>query len=96
MTEFLRERNPFEYRDTLCNIATGVHAQANVNADNAKQLGEVIMQRMVGANISQKERSSSLASKHAVKVDGEVIQIDPQLLFQRLTVAGNSDLERAL
>ena len=101
VTEFLRERNPFEYRDTLCNIATGVHAQANVNADNAKQLGEVIMQRMVGANISQfsfkrKDQAVTLASKHAVKVDGEAIQIDPQLLFQRLTVAGNSDLESAL
>ena len=31
-----------------------------------------------------------LDCKSSVKVDGDVIQIDPQLLFQRLTLVANS------
>ena len=37
-----------------------------------------------------------LASKSALKVDGESIQVDTQLLFQRLVTAGKTDLEQAL
>ena len=32
----------------------------------------------------------TLNSKSSVKVDGDVIQIDPQLLFQRLTLVAKS------
>ena len=39
----------------------------------------------------------TLGTKNYVKVDGESIQIDPQLLFQRLIVAANAtDLKTAL
>ena len=39
---------------------------------------------------------STLASKSTIKVDGEAIQVDSQLLFQRLTMAGKSNLEEAM
>ena len=53
VSEYLRERNPFQYEKDLCNIATGVHAYASVNADEAKTVGENIMQKMNGIAISQ-------------------------------------------
>ena len=37
-----------------------------------------------------------MASKSALKVDGESIQVDTQLFFQRLVTAGKTDLEQAL
>ena len=37
-----------------------------------------------------------MASKSALKVDGESIQVDTQLLFQRLVTAEKTDLEQAL
>ena len=37
-----------------------------------------------------------MATKGAVKVDGESIQVDTQLLFQRLVIAAKTDLESAL
>ena len=37
----------------------------------------------------------TLASKSAVKVDGEPYQFDPQVLFQRLALAGYGNIEDA-
>ena len=37
----------------LCNIADGVHAQASVNVDNAKEVGEMIVASMVGKSLSE-------------------------------------------
>ena len=99
--EFFRDRNPFENIDTLCNIANGVHASAAVNADSAKEVGEAIITKMTGARISdhsfkRKDQAVTLATKMTVNVSGEAIQVDPHLLFQRLTMAGSADLEIAL
>ena len=56
---------------------------------------------MVGAtaadfSFKRKDQAVTMASKSAVKVGGEVVQVDPQLLFQRLTIAGKSNLEEAM
>ena len=85
----------------LYNIANGVHAQASVNVEKAKTIGETIIEKMIGVKVSdysfkRKDQAVTLASKAAVKVDGESIQVDPMLLFQRLTLAAKSDLENAL
>ena len=76
--QFLKERNPFDFGDALCNIANGVHAHTSVNADNAQAVGESIMEKMVGVKVSdysfkRKEQVITLASKAAVTVDGEPI-----------------------
>ena len=101
VADFIQERNPFEYGDTFCNIATGVHAHPSVNVENAKALGDSILERMVGQKLSEytfkrKEQAVTLATKGAVKIDGESIQVDTQLLFQRLVIAAKTDLESAL
>ena len=51
---------------------------------------------MIGKNIftcsfSRKDMSITMASKSSVKVGGEDVQIDPNLLFQRLAALSNGE-----
>ena len=101
VSEFLTERNPFDYGDTYCNVSNGVHAHPSVNAENAKAIGESIIEKMVGVKLSdmsfkKKDQAITMATKAAIKVDGESVQVDTQLLFQRLVIAAKTDLEHAL
>ena len=99
--KFFEHQNPFEYGEILCNISNGVHAHVSVNVDNAEDVGNSIIAKMVGTSADQfsfkrKDQVITLATKSSLKIDGETVQIDPQLLFQRLTIAGKSDLEDAM
>ena len=56
---------------------------------------------MVGEKLSnysfkKKDQAVTMATKGAVKVDGESIQVDTQLLFQQLIITAKTDLESAL
>ena len=56
---------------------------------------------MVGEKLSnysfkKKDQAVTMATKGAVKVDGESIQVDTQLLFQQLVITAKTDLESAL
>ena len=76
-----------------------MHAQATVNADNAIEVGSRILNQMYGispAEYTFKRKAITMASKNAVKVDGENIEVDPQLLFQRFSTAAGSDFEASL
>ena len=79
--EYLEERNPFDYGQELCNVS-----DISVNVDSSVAIGENIISKIVGATAAV-----TMASKSAVKVGGEVGQVDPQLLFQSLTIAGKSN-----
>ena len=62
----------------------GVHANDIVNVG--------ILMSMTGKFVTEfafkrSNRAVTLATKSSVKIDGEKIQVDPQLLFQRLIVA---------
>ena len=77
------------------------HALPSVNVENAKAIGECILEKMEGQKLSdftfkRKDQAVTLATKNAVKVDGESIQVDTQLLFERLVIAAKTDLESAL
>ena len=96
--EFFKERNPFEYGPDLCNVANGVHAHPTVNVDSAENIGIDIISKMEGISadnfsFKRKDQAITLACKSSIKVDGELVQVDPQLLLQRLTLAGKSNLE---
>ena len=76
---------------SLRSITTGVVAGEDVNADKAKEVGEKVLCSMLGKNIHdhsfrKKDQVKTLASKSAVRFSEGSIQVDPQLLFQRLTV----------
>ena len=95
---FLQERNPFSEDISLRNIETGVTADASVNVDKAKEIGTKIIESMAGKNIvdftfKKSNQAITLNAKSNVKVGGETIQVDPQLLFQRLTTVANGLLE---
>ena len=83
-------------------IWTQLHAHATVNVDTAKVVGSRILDKMEGktpANFLFKriDQAVTLGSKNTAKINGENIQVDTQLLFQRLILAAQTiDLKTAL
>ena len=95
---YLQERNPFDCDLSMRNISTGVTADCTVNADRGKEVGETILKSMVGNNVQEytfkkKNHLVTMGQKKSIKVDGEPLQIDPQLLFQRLTTVAQNMTE---
>ncbi len=91
LLDYLQHRSPFE-RDSLQSITTGVTAESSVNADQAKEVGCKILQSMAGKNVidftfRKKDTVVTMVSKSCAKVDDQSLQVDPQLLFQRLLTA---------
>ena len=87
--EFLIARNPFSASDDLINIANGMHAGADVNVDNSKDIGISILKKMNDKSpgefsFKKKDQAITLGSKNNVKIKDESVQIDPNLMFQRL------------
>ena len=85
--QYIQERNPLSPDPTLRNIAAGVHAHNTVTVDTAKNVGTTILQSMdvkTAAEYTFKKKSQAvtLHTKSSVKIDGDEIQVDPQLLFQ--------------
>ncbi|XP_065915240.1 uncharacterized protein [Dysidea avara] len=94
----LQERDPFSTFDTsLRSIYSGVHAHSIINVDNAREVGSAILDRMKGTTVAEYTFKKShqvvtLGYTSALKIEGVTVQIDPQLLFQRLTVAANATI----
>ena len=89
------QRNPFstDGPKSLRNIATGVTAHPTVNCDNAKHVGQQILQSMVGKKVvdytfKKKNQAVTMDTKSSVMISDEEVTIDPLLLFQRLVTAG--------
>ena len=97
----LATHNPFSLDgdSNLRNIMNGVNADNNVNADTAKSVGEKILSSMNGTIVTdysfkRSTQAITMALKSSVKIDNDQIQVDPQLLFQRLIIeCDNSQLE---
>ena len=94
---YLQERNPFDCDLSMRNISTSVTADCTVNADRdrGKEVGETILRSMVGNNVQEytfkkNNHLVTMGQKKSIKVDGEPLQIDPQLLFQRLTTVAQN------
>ena len=90
---FLEERNPFTCSCfALRNIESGITASDTVNADNAIDIGNRIIQKMIGQpqnrfTFQRSWQAVPLSEKTSVTLLGEKINIDTQLLFQRLITA---------
>ena len=88
MVKFLSERNPFE-GGVLRNITTGEVASNEVNVDNSELLGEAILETLVGENVysfsfKRKDTAITMATKVSMRTEKDEVQLDPNLLFQRL------------
>lgn len=95
LESYLQNRSPFTSDPSLRNIASGVTADSSVNVDKAKDIGLKILQKMDGANVAQytfrrNDQAVTLGAKHGIKVDGENVQVAPELLFQRYIAAAES------
>ena len=103
---YILPRNPFiTQTKELMNIHTGEIADSNVNVEEAHHVGTEIIKSMEGAFVSsytfkKKDRAVTMKSSSSVRVEGESIAVDPQLLFQRLIasvqgIGSDVDLETA-
>ena len=91
----LAERSPFAEDPSLRNIMTGVNADSNVNVDAAAEVGTKVLESMTGKSVcsysfSRCAQAITMASKSLLTIGNESVQVDPQLLFQRLILACNS------
>ena len=93
---FLLLHNLFSSTDnSLQNISTGMIADSSVNADCAKDVGHSIIENMAGQRVidfkfKKKDQVIPMDTKRCAKVDKKSLQIDLQLLFQRLVTAAMS------
>ena len=74
---------------------TGVHAESSVNVEKAREVGQSILDSMTGKaateySFTKSNQAITFSAKSSIKVDGEKIQVDPQLFFQRLIIASQS------
>jgi hypothetical protein len=96
--KFLSERNPFdEAVQDLRNIETGVFAELNVNTDKAKDVGSSVLKDMKDKNVDvytfrRADQVVRMNVKSTLKVDDELIEFDPQLLFQRLITVADRNM----
>ena len=63
VVSYVEDKNPFVNGEHLMNIADGVIAASNVNVDQAKSIGEMIMQSRWERIFIQKERPGYNARK---------------------------------
>ena len=97
MLEFLQSINPFIDNCNLRSVATDINAERRVNVGAAKTVGMNLLEKMADKNVLQhtftkKDQVVTLWAS-AVKINQETIQIDPQLLFQRLITAGTQTFQ---
>ncbi len=57
---------------------------ASVNDDMPREVGELILEKMVGQSVDGFSFWKSLGTRLSVKVGGEAVKVDPQLIFHRL------------
>ena len=97
LIDYLNERDPFVQNDSLFNIANDMTAQESVNVENAREIGVKIVESMARKSTDEftfrkANQAVTLGSRSTVKIKGEHVNIDPQLLFQRrLTVRERCD-----
>ena len=89
LIDYLNERDPFVQNDSLFNISNGMTAQERVNVEKAREIGVKIVESMAGKSTDEftfpkANRDVTLGSRSTVKIKAEHVNIDPQLLFQRL------------
>ena len=99
--QWLHAHSPFAYSDldSLVDISTGIVADKSVNCDAAYDIGLVAASVMVGKNftvvkLSRKDRVATITgARSTVKVRDVDAEVNPTLLFMRITCIINSTTE---
>ena len=95
LLDAFKQWDPFKADTSLRGIVNGVIAGETVNVDQAKLVGERVLESMVGQNVQEYSfkrnfQAVTLNSKTAVTIKDEQVVIDPQLLFQQLSIIASS------
>ena len=95
---YMRDRNPFTESTPLRNIYTGMNAEDTINAYAAEECGRKIIDSMVGQNafdytFKKSKQVLTMSSKLSITVDEGRVEVDPQVLFQRLATVSNRESE---
>ena len=98
MITYLSQRSPFTGENSLRNITTGVTAPPSVNVHESKAIGKKILASMEGNAVDsytfrKKDQAVTMDTKSVIKIHDEHVQVDPQLLFQRLVTVGTKNGE---
>ena len=98
VVNFLNERNPFIENSSLRNIETGVSATDEVNVQHACGIGQSIVDSMDGMDafsisFKRNRQVKTLNEKSKVKTQGDSLNVNSQLLFQRLVTAARNITE---
>ena len=69
-----------------------IQGQLSVNVETAEAVGTTILSSMKGKTVlehsfKKNNHVVTMATKTTIKTDDALVQIDPLLLFQRLTIA---------
>ena len=92
LMDFLETRNPFNDNHSLRSIATGINADSKANVDTARNVGDDILKSMTGKGVLEhtfkKKNQAMTLSTSVIKINNDKINIDSQLLFQRLITMG--------
>ena len=93
IVKYLTERNPFDERTELIDTDSGEVAEKTVNVFDAKYIGHTILQKMMGQSVFKYslDMAVTMKCKSSVEYNGEIIPIDNQLLFQRLSSVAARD-----
>lgn len=103
--DYLNEKNVFGNIPGLRNIVDGLVSSSNCNPNDAESKGMSILKKMDGSVSSEfvfkkVDQIVIMNSKNTVQIDDENVQIDPEVLFQRLLFIQNNrnknDLESIL
>ena len=86
---YLQDRNPFCNDSSLRSIFTGVHSHPTVNVDTEHAIGATVLNSMDGRTpdehtFRRKDQVATIGTNNSVRIDGDDVQVDPLLLFQRL------------
>ncbi|EDO36625.1 predicted protein [Nematostella vectensis] len=99
LVDVFNERGVFNTSSTkLVSLSTGLIADDEGNADDAKAVGDQVLQSMVGKTVSaysfsKKNQVKTLASAAYLKTfSGGRVELDPQHLYQRLLLMGIGDI----
>ena len=100
LTIFFTMYDPFLPDPTLHCIATGVVVSTSASVDDAQSIGVKILDDMVDEEVNQcifrlSSKAKTLAARPEIEVNGEKVSVNPQLLFQRLSVATSTQTDEA-
>lgn len=97
--EWFNSHNPFPHLKTLMSITTGMTVRDKINCHNAFNIGIASFQKIIGKNFHEikfKRNDKILPLQiinSIIKIQEEIVPIDPLLLFQRICVTKKADEE---